>query len=54
MQPNSSNENIFTHLKFNEHDYQGNPEEIASRINEAFLQPMREYEPLSTILAKSS
>ena len=47
MQPNSNNENIFTQLKFNEHDYQGNPEEIANRINEAFLQPMREYEPLS-------
>ena len=48
MQPNSNNENIFTQLKFNEDDYQGNPEEIANRINEAFLQPMREYEPLSS------
>ena len=48
MQPNSNNENIFTQLKFDEDDYQGNPEEIANRINEAFLQPMREYEPLSS------
>ena len=48
MQPNSNNENISTQLKFNEDDYQGNPEEIANRINEAFSQPMREYEPLSS------
>ena len=45
---NSNNENIFTQLLFNEDDYQENPEEIANRINEAFLQPMREYEPLSS------
>ena len=49
MQSNSNNENISTQLKFNENDYQGNPEEISNRINEAFLEPMREYEPPSSV-----
>jgi hypothetical protein len=47
MQPGTDTGSVYSQLKFDQVAGEANLEEIANQINEAFLKPMQNYQPLS-------